>query len=90
MRAFLCWAPERGETREGATEIETLEIMGDREAAEGFAAGLHSVDPMAEDESVLVHVIGPFNPGWPPPADWVPSVWRVVVVVETHLRARPA
>lgn len=85
MRAFLCWAPERGETREHATDVNVSPTEGPSDAAEAFARILYDRDPLAEDESIVVHV-SPVSPHAPCPF----SAWRVVVVVETHLRARPA
>lgn len=84
MRTFLCWAPELGSTRETATSITVAPAEGPDGAAESYARIQHDQDPMAEDESIVVHV-APYAV-FPSPV----TVWRVVVVVEVHLRARPA
>lgn len=91
MITFLCWAPERGGTLETASTIRHREgaldtdiVFDDGDAAEAFVSEkVHAFDPLAEDESVVVHVkeVGSVRP---------PSVWRVTAVARIDLVAEPA
>ena len=90
MTTFLCWAPERGGTLETASMIrhqpgvlDTDIGFDDGDAAEVFVSEkVHAFDPLAEDESVVVHVkeVGSARP---------PSVWRVTAVARSDLVAEP-
>lgn len=84
LRAFLCWAPGRGETRETAVEYRES-LLTPEIVAELHVRRFHDTDPLAEDDSVTVHVAeerdGVFGPA---------VAWHVVAVVEMRLRVRLA